>query len=98
MMLVIVRIPLGAERQLDLHITVPENLCFTEKFDDLFAAYTKSHRLVKTRTGNMGSLYKLLYGVEMKDERQIKDFIDQLRCRNGNLEIEISHAEGGDEL
>jgi hypothetical protein len=41
----------------------------------------------------MGSLYKLIYEVELKNDKQIQPFIDQLRCRNGNLEIAISRAE-----
>lgn len=97
-MLLLARIPLGEERRLDLHITVPESLCFTDAFDDLFRAYLKSCRLVKTRTSNMGSLYKLLYRIELKNNAQLKEFIDELRCRNGNLEISVTNSEGNDEL
>lgn len=98
-MIVLACVPLGEERMVELHITVPETLHFAGAFDDLFEEYTKSHRLVKTRTSNMGSLYKLLYRVEMKNPQQVQDFIDQLRCRNGNLEIAISEVlEGSEEL
>lgn len=98
-MIVLAYIPLGEERMVELHITVPESLHFVSEFDDLFEEYTKSHHLVKTRTSNMGSLYKLLYRVEMKNPFQVQEFIDKLRCRNGNLEIAISEAfEGSDEL
>lgn len=92
-------IPLGEERMVELHITVPESLHFASEFDDLFEEYTKSHHLVKARTSNMGSLYKLLYRVEMKNPLEAQEFIDKLRCRNGNLEIAISETlEGSDEL
>ena len=92
-------LPWKEDRLMELHITVPESLRFAHEFDDLFATYTKSCRLVKTKTTNMGSLYKLLYRVEMKDNRQAQDFIDALRCRNGNLEIAIAEiSEGSDEL
>lgn len=97
-MLLLARIPLGEERRLDLHITVPELLCFTDAFDDLFRAYLKSCRLVKTRTSNMGSLYKLLYRIELKNNAQLKEFMDELRCRNGNLEISVTDSEGNDDL
>lgn len=83
-------IPMGSERSLDLHITIPESLRYVNEFDDLFHKYLKSHRLMQAKTTNMGSLYKLHYRVEMKDVTQSQAFIDELRCRNGNLEISLS--------
>ena len=72
---------------------------FAGAFDDLFAKYTNSHRLVKTRTTNMGSLYKLSYDIELKDPTASQAFMDELRCRNGNLEILICEKmEGSDSL
>ena len=92
-------VPWKEDRQAELHITVPESLRFAGAFDDLFETYTTDCRLVKTKTTNMGSLYKLTYKLELKDNRQTQEFIDQLRCRNGNLEIAIGEiAEGRDEL
>lgn len=92
-------VPYGDERVMNLEITIPESLCFADEFEDIFATYTKKHRLVRTKTSNMGSLYKLFYKVELKDRRQMQAFIDDLRCRNGNLEISISDApEGVEEL
>ena len=95
-MIVLAHIPMG-ERAMELHITVPESLQFAGEFDDLFEKYTKSARLVKTKTTNMGSLYKLTYKIELKDRDDIKSFTDELRCRNGNLEISILEAEEGTE-
>ena len=84
---------------MELHITVPESLRFAHEFDDLFESYTRSHALVKTKTTNMGSLYKLLYRVELKNSDLAQEFIDKLRCRNGNLEIALAECtEGSDEL
>lgn len=94
-MVVITFIPMGNERCMDLHITVPESLRYAGEFDDLFAKYLKSHRLMQTKTTNMGSLYKLHYRVEMKDAKQSQAFIDELRCRNGNLEIALCEIVGG---
>lgn len=92
-------VPLADERTLDLRITVPESLCFATEFDDLFKEYTKSHRLTRAKTSNMGSLYVLFYKIEMKDRDKMKEFIDKLRCRNGNLEISIAEsAENGDTI
>ncbi|MBQ8200499.1 MAG: DUF4956 domain-containing protein [Clostridia bacterium] len=98
-MLVLSFIPMGNERSMDLHITIPESLRYANEFDELFAKYTRSHRLMRAKTTNMGSLYKLLYRVEMKDAAQSQAFIDELRCRNGNLEIALSEVmEGNEEL
>lgn len=88
-MVVLALIPLCEERSMDLHITIPESLRFAGAFDDLFAKYTRTCRLVRARTTNMGSLYKLHYRVRLKDTRQMQEFIDELRCRNGNLEISL---------
>lgn len=85
--------PIKGERELDLRITVPESLNFTGAFDDLFERYAASHRLVSVRTSNMGSMYKLVYKIELKKGTDTREFIDGLRCRNGNLEIMVSEAE-----
>ena len=98
-MILLTLIPMGGERTMDLHITIPESLRYANEFDDLFQKYLKSHRLVKAKTANMGSLYKLHYRVELKDAKQSQAFIDELRCRNGNLEIALCEImEGADEL
>lgn len=73
-----------------LHITIPENLDYNGIFDELFAEYTTNAHLVQAHTSNMGSLYKLTYDVTLKDSTKQKEFIDKLRCRNGNLEIALS--------
>lgn len=99
LMLLLTLIPIRSERSMDLRITIPESINYGSVFDDLFAAYTKSHQLVSVKTTNMGSLYKLLYRVELKDRSTTKEFIDALRCRNGNLEIALADAaERGEEL
>ena len=98
-MLLLSRIPLSCDRFAALHITVPESLHFTDAFDDLFEKYTKSRKLTKAKTSNMGSLYKLEYKIEMKDPAAIQEFLDALRCRNGNLEIALlENTEEGVEL
>lgn len=94
-MVIVSLIPMGSERSMDLHITIPESLRYSNEFDDLFIKYLKAHRLVQVKTTNMGSLYKLHYRVEMKDAKQGQAFIDELRCRNGNLEIALCEVMGG---
>lgn len=73
-----------------LKITVPEDLDYTGMFDDLLEQYTSQATLVGVRTTNLGSLNKLTYDVVLKDAGKEKEFIDQIRCRNGNLEISLS--------
>ena len=76
-----------------LNVTIPEDLNYSNVFEDIFQKYTTSCQLVKVRTTNMGSLYRLTYHVTLKDGNQEKEMIDAIRCRNGNLEIAISHQE-----
>ncbi len=77
--------PAGSHRL--LRITIPENLDYEGLFDDLFERYTRSHELLRVRTTNMGTLYELNYTIELKDPDKTKEFIDAIRCRNGNLNI-----------
>ena len=98
-LIILARLPLRSERELELRITIPETLNFSEAFEDLFGQYTKRHELASVKTSNMGSLYKLLYKIELKDGGTSKEFIDQLRCRNGNLEITLADtSERNEEL
>lgn len=72
-----------------LKITVPENLDYQNTFDIIMQKYTLSATLYKVKTTDLGSLYELSYSVTMKDGISEKDFIDELRCRNGNLNITL---------
>lgn len=70
-------------------VTIPEVLDYTDVFDDLFKKYTDEYKLTQMKTSNMGSLFKLTYSLKLKSEAAEKDFVDEIRCRNGNLEIII---------
>lgn len=70
-----------------LKITIPENLDYDGLFDDIFKKYTISHSLVRVKTTNMGTLYELSYAIHLKSKGISKEFIDEIRCRNGNLNI-----------
>ena len=73
-----------------LTITIPEDLDYSGVFDDIFAEFTRSHELVRVKTTNMGSMFRLTYDVVLKDPAKEKELIDLIRCRNGNLEINVS--------
>lgn len=75
----------SSERQ--LKITIPESLDYDGLFDDLLDEYTKSYELVRVRTTNMGTLYELTYSIRLKEKGIKKAFIDEIRCRNGNLTV-----------
>ena len=72
------------------HITIPENLDYSNVFDEIFNTYTRTFELTGVKTTNMGSMFRLTYDVVLKDATKEKELIDKLRCRNGNLEINVS--------
>ncbi|MBQ2444786.1 MAG: DUF4956 domain-containing protein [Clostridia bacterium] len=84
---------LSSERE--LRITIPEDLNYDDIFDDIFSEYTKSIKLEKVKTCNMGTMYELSYRIKMKDMKQQKEFMDKLRCRNGNLTIVLGLVQSG---
>ena len=73
----------------ELRITVPEGVNYEEAFNDLFSKYASSCELLTVKTTNMGSLYKLTYDIVLRDYHNIQEFINELRIRNGNLEIAL---------
>ena len=77
----------SGDRNRILQITIPEDLDYTNLFEDLMEAYTTRHDLIHVKTTNMGSLFKLKYSITLDDTQKEKEFIDHLRCRNGNLEV-----------
>jgi len=91
------KLDFGAEKRAalykTLHITIPEDLDYTGVFDEIFREYTSSWELVQVKTTNMGSLFRLTYHLTLQNAETEKNFIDKLRCRNGNLEITISRQE-----
>lgn len=93
------RLNFGAGRRADLYktmrITIPEDLDYGTVFDDIFAAYTDVCEITAVKTTNMGSLFRLTYDIKMKKAGTEKALIDELRTRNGNLEITISRRETG---
>lgn len=91
------RLGFGAEKNAasyqSLSVTIPEDLDYTGAFDDIFQTYTSAFELVQVKTTNMGSMFRLTYHITLRDPAKGKEMIDQLRCRNGNLEISICRQE-----
>ena len=79
-----------------MKIIIPENLDYDGLFDDIFIKYTSSFELDQVKTSGMGSLYELSYLIQLKSTSTSKDFIDEIRCRNSNLKVQIGreHNDG----
>ena len=79
----------GMKQEKLLNITVPESLDYARAFEEPFARYLSQAENVGVKTSGMGSLYRLSFRIRMKDPAEEKEMIDELRIRNGNLEIAV---------
>ena len=87
LLLTLLRFGENTDTYRQLKITIPEVLDYDDLFEDTFAKYTTRHELKSVKTTNMGTLYELTYAIHLKSTKNTKAFIDELRCRNGNLNI-----------
>ena len=91
------RLDFGCQRKSALrktmHITIPEDLDYTGVFDGVLSRYASDYELTCVKTTHMGSLFRLTYNLTLRSLDQEKRMIDELRCRNGNLEISLSKQE-----
>ncbi len=102
-MLLLESIPFGelfrSSSRRSLRISIPEDLAYNNVFTDLFDRYTREYKLLSVKTTNLGSMLRLQYEIDLKETDEEQEFIDQLRIRNGNLEISSSIAvSANDEL
>lgn len=82
-----------ANQERMLQITIPEDLNYHDVFEDILNHYTSFHELLKAKTTNMGSMYKLSYKIKLKNPKEEKEMIDELRVKNGNLDIAVETYE-----
>lgn len=91
------RLDLGAGKNAAIYktltVTIPEDLDYTQIFDEIFAEYVTSWSLLRVKTTNMGSMFRLTYNITLRDAAKEKEMLDALRCRNGNLEISVSRQD-----
>jgi hypothetical protein len=85
---------LPKQKEKSLRITIPEDMNYQGIFDEVFSKYTSFCEMQKVKTSNMGTLFELTYDIILKDAALEKEFLDALRCRNGNLQIALSVKEG----
>ncbi len=83
----------NVEKYKTLTVTIPEDLDYTGIFDDIFEEFTSFCQVVRVKTTNMGSMFKITYHVTLRDSKREKEMIDNIRCRNGNLEVAVSIQE-----
>ena len=100
MLIVLASLSFGesSAREKRLTVLVPEDIDYTDVFDEIFAVYTSKNFLEKAKTTNMGSLFELVYRIELKEGVNEKEFIDKLRVKNGNLKVALSHMLAEEEL
>ena len=79
------------KKEKTLKIMIPENLDYTNVFDDIFETYTEKVELEQVKTTNMGSMFDLSYRIILNENVNEKAFLDDLRVKNGNLKVMISH-------
>ena len=70
---------------MQLKITIPEDVDFQNCFEDILEQYTQSYKVQRVKTSDFGSLFEIVYVIQPKEDFNQKEFIDKLRCRNGNL-------------
>ena len=91
------RLDFGTEKNAKIYktvnVTIPEDLDYTNVFEEVFEKHASSCELIKVKTTNMGSMFRLTYNIVLKESANEKEMIDELRCRNGNLEITVSKQD-----
>ena len=76
--------------QAKLKIVIPENLNFQNVFDDIFKTHLVSYHLQRVKTSDFGTMFELTYLIRTKPNFNQKAFIDELRVKNGNLNISLT--------
>lgn len=85
-------------RHMTLKITIPENLDYQGVFDPVLAKYTKFNKLRRVKTTNFGTLFELIYSVDVNEDIDQKKFIDELRALNGNMTINLVFFKYDDKI
>lgn len=93
-----IKFAIPSSNSIQLKIIVPENLNYEELFDDILTEYTSSWKMERVKTKEFGALFELTYRVNIKKDASRKDFIDELRCKNGNLNISLGIYESEEKV
>ena len=85
-------------RHMTLKITIPENLDYQGVFDPVLSRYTRFHKLRRVKTTNFGTVFELIYSVDVSEDIDQKKFIDELRALNGNMTINLVFFKYDDKI
>ena len=86
----VTRFAMPKTKAMSLKIIVPEDLNYEGVFDEILNSYTTNYKIESIRTRDFGALFELNYSIHLLEEANQKQFIDALRCRNGNLNITLT--------
>jgi hypothetical protein len=81
-----------------LKISIPENLDYQGLFDVTLKKYTSYYKLRRVKTTNFGTLFELIYSVDVYDDLDQKKFIDEIRALNGNLNVTLVYFKYDDKV
>ncbi len=73
-----------------LKIIVPENLNYENLFDDIFKKHLENFQLQRVKTTDFGTMFELTYLVKCRIDLNQKALIDDIRVRNGNLNVQMT--------
>lgn len=74
----------------ELKITVPETLNYVGAFDEVLDKYCVANKMVRVKSVDFGALFEISFSVTLKDDKQIRLMMDDLRALNGNLKIMLT--------
>lgn len=72
-----------------LKITIAENMNYEDVFEEVLNTYCASYTLTKVASVDLGTLFELTYDIQLKNGISEKAMLDDLRCKNGNLNISL---------
>lgn len=84
------------ENERKLKVTIPEDVDYTYVFNEIFEKYTYFTKVEKVKTINMGSMYEITYSIKLKNNINEKDFLDEIRIKNSNLNVLLQKIEEGE--
>ncbi len=85
-------------RHMTLKITIPENLDYQGVFEPVLNRYTNFYKLRRVKTTNFGTLFELIYAVDVSNDIDQKKFVDELRALNGNMTINLVFFKYDDKI
>ena len=73
--------------KMQLKVTIPESLNYKGAFDEVMNKYTTQYKLTKVKSTNFGTMFDLTFVVQFNKGINEKEFLDDVRMLNGNLNI-----------